>query len=58
MNNNYNYIDTENLYTYPNSKVLKNIPAIDDLEKLISVNKVIPSWRSNLSRKVSSILMV
>ncbi|MBO0472145.1 cell filamentation protein [Enterococcus sp. DIV0840] len=34
MNNNYNYIDNENLYTYPNSKVLKNIPAIDDLEKL------------------------
>ncbi|WP_348921634.1 Fic/DOC family protein [Enterococcus rotai] len=34
MNNNYSYIDTENLYTYPDSKVLKNIPAITDLEKL------------------------
>jgi len=34
MNNNYSYIDTENLYTFPNSKVLKNIPAITDLEKL------------------------
>lgn len=34
MNNNYSFVDTESLYTYPNSKVLKNIPAITDLEKL------------------------
>lgn len=45
MNNNYSYIDVEDLYTYPNSKVLKNIPAVRDLEKLHLIEHLFVSNR-------------